>query len=74
MSLDGREGGREGGEGGKDEGGMEGREGGRKGRGWREVGRGREGRGDCYTYSNIIQYTFVRFAIYGSVDDVLTST
>ena len=24
--------------------------------GWREVGRGREGRGDCYTYSNIIQW------------------
>ena len=58
----GREGGREGGEGGEGrggegrggmevgEGGREGREEGRKGRG------GREGRGDCYTYSNLIQW------------------
>ena len=47
-----REGGREGGEGGREEGevGEGGREEGRKGRG------GRKGRDDCYTYSNIIQW------------------
>ena len=42
-------------------GGREGREGGREGRegGWggREgIEGGRKGRGDCYTYSNIIQW------------------
>ena len=48
MSIHtGREGGRGGREGGREEGG---REEGRKGRRWRE------GRGDCYTYSNIIQW------------------
>ena len=60
MSLEGREGAREGGkegkmkEGGREgegvEGGRLGREGGRGGRG------GSEGRGDCYTYSNKIQW------------------
>ena len=43
--------------GGGGEGGRLGREGGRGGReGGRGEGGGREGRGDCYTYSNIIQW------------------
>ena len=52
-------GGREGGEGGREVG-RGGREVGEGGRGEREEGRKgrgvREGRGDCYTYSNIIQW------------------
>ena len=62
MSLEGRHVGKEGGR--KGRGWREvgrGREGGRKGRGWREVGRGREGRGDCYTYSNIIQWHHLEY-------------
>ena len=54
MKVGGREGGREGMEGGWL---REGREGGRGGREGGEGGGGTEGgEGDCYTYSNIIQW------------------
>ena len=48
-------------------------DGGRLGEGGREGGKegGREGGRET---GRVIQYTFVRFAIYGSVDDVFTST